>query len=153
MGAESGGEMCSGRKAEDADPVRIDVPFRGMLAHDAKGALRVLQGGGRFGIRACVGHAIFYEDAGDADGVEPVADLGAFEIDGEDLIASAGKDHHGSAGVLLGWRIEGERGAGDVAEAKDRTSGDEIGPLRWWYSLRREDWQVRRALHSARAAK
>ena len=101
VGAESGGEMRSGRKAEDADRGWDRCAIRGVLAHEAKGALRVLQGCGRFGIRAGVRDAIFHEHAGDADGVEPVADFGAFEIDGEDAIASAGKDNDGGAGVVL----------------------------------------------------
>ena len=90
--------MRSGGKAEDADAIGIDVPLGGVRADDAEGALRVLQGGGRFRIGAGVGHAVFHQDAGDADGVEPVADFGAFEIDGEDVVAAAGEDDDCGAG-------------------------------------------------------
>src|SRR5690349_17799142 len=55
MGGEGGGKMRSGGKAEDADFVRVDVPFSGALANDAEGALGVLQSGGGFGERTGIG--------------------------------------------------------------------------------------------------
>ncbi len=126
MGAESGGEVGSSGKAEDADAVGIEVPIGGAGANDAHGALGVLQSGGGFGIGAGIGDAIFDEDAGDADGGEPVADFGAFKIDGEDVIAAAGKDEDGGAGIITFGRIDGEGGLGDVAEADEGFAGDEI---------------------------
>jgi len=48
------------------------------------------------------GDAVLDERAVDADGVEPGADFGAFEIVGEDAVASAWEDDDGSAGVVGG---------------------------------------------------
>jgi len=52
--------------------------------------LGIVEGHGRFAIRAfaMVGDAIFQEHGGDALGVEPIANVGAFEIDGKELIAA-----------------------------------------------------------------
>ena len=99
--AEGGGEMGSRRKAEDADAMRVDVPVRGMGANDAEGALRILKGGCGFWVRPGVRHAVFQQHAGDADGVEPIADFGAFEVDGETPVAASGKNDNGGAGVVL----------------------------------------------------
>ena len=42
--------------------------------------------------------------------VMPIADFGAFEVDGEDVVGAAGKDDDGGAGVLSGGRVKSERG-------------------------------------------
>src|SRR5579863_10369023 len=110
MVAERGGEMGAGGKSERADSIRIDMPFGGVKAHEAEGALRILKGGGRFGVGAGVRHAIFYEDAGDAGGVEPIADFGPFEVDGEDAVSASGKDDGGRAGGRATGRVEGKGG-------------------------------------------
>ena len=51
--------------------------------------------------------AILGEDAGDSDGVKPGADFGAFEVVGEDTVASAGEDDYGRSGVVLRWVVDG----------------------------------------------
>ena len=79
-------------------------------------ALCILQGGVGFWIRAGAGDAVLHQHAGDAGGVEPVADFGAFEIDGEDVIAAAGKDDDRRAGIRGLRRIDGECWHRDVAE-------------------------------------
>ncbi len=124
--AERCGEVGSGGEAEYADAIRIDVPFGGVGADEADGALCVLKGGGRFWIWAGVGHAIFEKDAGDAAGSEPVADFGAFEIHREDVIAAAGENDDGGAGALAGRLIQRDRRIQDVAETDERFAGDEI---------------------------
>ena len=126
MRAECGGEMRSGGKAKDADAIGIDVPLGGVRADEADGALCVLESGGGFRIGAGVRDAIFENDAGDAAGGEPVADFGAFEVDGEDVVAAAGKNDDCGAGGFGGGLIERERGGGDVAETDERFAGDEI---------------------------
>ena len=118
--------MRSGREAEHADSLGIDVPFDGVLANYAHGALSVLEGGVGFGVRAGAGDAILHEHAGDSGGVEPVADLGAFEIDGEDVVAASGKDDDGRSGVGRFGRIDGEGRYGDVAEPDEWLAGDEV---------------------------
>ena len=100
----------------------IDGPLGGMLAREAEGALRILQSGGGFGIRASVGDAaVLDQQTIHADGVEPVTDFGAFEVDGEDGIASARKDNDSRAGVVVFWREIRRQGRdGDVAERRMR---------------------------------
>lgn len=44
--AKGGGKMGSGGEAEDANAMRVNVPIIGMRAHDAEGALGVLERGG-----------------------------------------------------------------------------------------------------------
>ena len=116
----------AGGEAEDADAIGIDVPFGGVRTDEADGALRVLEGGGGFWIRAGIGHAIFENNAGNAAGGEPVADFGAFEIDGEDVVAAAGEDDDCSAGGFGGGLIERDCWRGDIAETDERFAGDEI---------------------------
>ena len=101
--AEDGGEMSTGGEAEDADAVGVDVPLGGVRAGDAHGLLRVFEVGGVFGVVLGEGDAVLHQHAGDADGVEPGADFGAFEIVGEDAVASAGKDDDCGAGVRGRW--------------------------------------------------
>ena len=55
MRAECGYEMSSCGKAEHANAMRIDMPFGGVGADDAEGALGILQCGGRFGVRTGIG--------------------------------------------------------------------------------------------------
>ena len=43
MGGCGRGEVPSGRKSHDADPVRVDVPVGGLLPHQFQGRLRVFQ--------------------------------------------------------------------------------------------------------------
>ena len=81
VGAEDGGEVGSGGKADDADAVGIDVPLGCVGASDAHGLLRVFEVFGVLGEVSGFGDAVLDEDAGHADGVEPVADFGAFDAD------------------------------------------------------------------------
>jgi hypothetical protein len=72
------------------------------------------------------GDAVFEQDAVDAGRGEPVADFGALEIDGEDVVTAAGKNHDCRAGVVAGGLVEGEGGRGHVAEADEGLAGDEV---------------------------
>ena len=108
VGAEGDGEVGSGGEAEDADAVGIDLPFSGVGADQAYGALRVVEGCGGFGhVGAGVGDAVLEQDAGDAFGVEPVADFSAFEVDGENVVSAAGEDDYGCAGAGGLWARRG----------------------------------------------
>ena len=96
-------------------------------AHQSHCALRILQCGGGFGIRARVRHAIFEQHAGHAGGVQPVADFGPFKIDRQNAVAAPGKNDNGgvrSAGAL--GAIERKRRHGDVSKAHQRTTGNQI---------------------------
>jgi hypothetical protein len=128
--AEDHSEMRAGGEAEDADAVGIDVPLGGVGAGDAHGLLRVFEVSRVLGIVIGEGNAILDQHAGHADGVEPRADLGAFEVIGEDAIASAGEDEDGCAGVRRGGRVDGERRFADVGEMHQLLSSYErVGGL------------------------
>ena len=73
-----------------------------------------------------VGHTILHQDAGHIDGVEPVANLGAFEIDGEDLVTTSRKDNDSRrCGAALG-RIKRQGRTGHVAQTNQRLASNEI---------------------------
>ena len=134
VGAEEDGEVGSGGEAHDADVGGVDVPVGGVGAGEAHGLLGILEVRGVGGIVAGfadgLGDAIFDQDAGDSNGVEPVAGVGAFAIGYKDLVASAGKDEDGGAGALAVGRVDGEGGDGDVGEADDAMAADEaVGGL------------------------
>src|SRR5271170_7350561 len=97
VGAESSRKMRSGGEAKNAHSLGIDMPLGCVSADDADCALRILQCRGRLGVRSGIGHAIFDQNAIDARGVEPVTDLRAFEIDGENLIAASRKYDNANA--------------------------------------------------------
>jgi len=130
MGAEEDGEVGAGGEAHDADVGGVDMPFVGVGAGETHGLLGVFEIGGVGGIVAGVAlglrHSVFDEDAGDADGVEPVAGVAAFAVRYEDAVGAAGKDEDGGSGVLAMGRIDGERGDGYVGEADDATATDEV---------------------------
>ena len=87
------------------------LPFGSVGAGEAHGLLGVFEIGGVGGIVAGVagglGNAVFDEDAGDADGVEPLAGVGAFAVGDKDAIAAAGKDQRRGSGVLAVRGIDG----------------------------------------------
>ena len=126
VSAEGGGKVGSSREAEDADPVRVDSPVGGMGADDTESPLGILEGSRRLGIGPGIGHAVFEQGACDAGGVEPVAYLGAFEVDGQDPVSTSGKDDNGGAGVLGPGGVESEGWRGDVAQTDERLAGDEV---------------------------
>lgn len=133
VSADGGGEVTSCGEAEDADALGVDVPLGRVSTDDAEGALCILEGGIGFGIGASAGvlgisagDAVFDEDAGNAGFVEPVADFGAFEIDGQDAVAPAGEDYDCGAGGFAFRRVENQRGHGDIAEPDERLAGDEV---------------------------
>ena len=124
VGAHEGGEVASGGEADDADFVGVDVPLGGVGAGDADGLLGVLHVLGVFGEAAAFGDSVFDGDAGDADGVEPVADLGAFEVPSEVVVAAAGEDEDCGSGVVLRGRgVDGDAGLADVLDADGDLAG------------------------------
>ena len=74
--------MRSGRESEHADAMRINVPLGGVGPDHSERALGILKSSRRLGIRSGVGHTIFEQNAIDAHGVQPLANLGAFEFNG-----------------------------------------------------------------------
>ena len=130
MGAEEDGEVGAGGEAHDADVGGVEVPVGGVGAGEAHGLLRVLEvvwvSGIVAGFAGGLGYSIFDEDAGDADGVEPVAGVGTFAVGDEDAVAAAGEDEDGGASVLAVGRVDGEGGDGDVGEADDTMAADGV---------------------------
>ena len=130
MGAEEDGEVGAGGEAHDADVGGVDVPVGGMGAGEAHGLLGVFEIGGVGGIMACValglGDAVLDQDAGDADGVEPVAGVESFAVPGENAITSAREDEGCGAGVVVVRRIDGEGWDGDVGDTGSAAAVDEI---------------------------
>ena len=112
----------------------VDVPLGGVSAGEAHGLLGVFEvsgvGGVVPGFADGLGDAVLDEEAGDADGVEPVAGVDAFAVPGEDGVAAAGEDEGGGAGVVAGGRVDGEGGDGDVGEARGAVAVEEgVGGL------------------------
>src|SRR6185437_13982337 len=99
------------------------MPLLGLAAYQTQRALSILQRTERRFVLGLIGtarHTVFQDDAGDANRVEPLRNLGAFEIPGEYVVAAARTDHDRRAGVfLLGGTIDGERRLADVADAFD----------------------------------
>ena len=60
VSADGCGKMGAGGEAEDADSLGIDVPFGGVLADDAHGALGVLERGVGLGVGAGAGDAVLH---------------------------------------------------------------------------------------------
>jgi hypothetical protein len=117
MGAHEDGEVASSGEADDANAVAVDAPLGCMLAGEAHGLLRVFEVGVVGRIVALLWDAVFDEQTGDADGVEPLAGVGAFTVPGEADVASAGKDESGDSGVVARRLIDAESRLGDVGEA------------------------------------
>jgi hypothetical protein len=126
VGAELGDEIAASGEADDADAVWVNVPGVGVLADEAHGSLSVLQSGGVFREWTGVGDSVFDEDAVDADGVEPAADLGALDIESEDFVGAAGEGEDGGAGVVSFSGVKGEGGIRDVGEPDVVATGDEV---------------------------
>ena len=110
--------MAARREAEDADAGGVDHPLPRAEADDPEGTLRVLQGGLVPLAALAGGDTVLEHNAGNADRVEPLRDLGPLLVVRQDVVAPAGTDHDGGAGVLLAWWEEDlESRLGHVAEA------------------------------------
>ena len=129
VGGHESGEVAAGGEADDADFCGVDVPRFGVNAGEAHRLLRVFEWSEIGGVVAGGGDAVFDEDAGDVDFEEPVAGGGPFAVPGEADVAAAGEDEGGGA-VRVRGSVDGERGAGDVGEARGAAAVDEaVGGL------------------------
>ena len=128
MGADIGDQMAARREAEHADLARIDMQGLGPIAQDRQRALGVLQRHRHrrlflapafvVPVRPAVGHSVFQHDAGHALGRRPIADLGAFQVDGQDLIAATRENHDGGARIASLGRIDRIGRARDIADRR-----------------------------------
>ena len=126
MRTQRRGEMRTGGESEDADAPWVQGELGRALAQQAECTLRVLQCGRVIRQSRPLRHAVLEQGGGDAERIEPLADLGAFEIEREDVIAATGADHHGGAGVTVRGRlVEGEGRLRDVAEADQTFAADQ----------------------------
>ncbi len=126
VGADVGDQMPAGRKAQYADLVRIDMQGLGLVTQDRDRALGVLQGHGHgrrllavagvVPVRPTVRHAVFQHDAGHPLGGGPIADLGAFQVDGQDLVAAPREHHHRSPRIAPPGGIDREGRPGDIVD-------------------------------------
>ena len=113
-------------KPKHSDALRIQAPFGGAIAHHADGALRVLQRRPVPRQPRAHRHAILHQRAIDSEGIQPLADLRALQVHRQDVVAAAGKDDYGGAGVGgRGRAVHGQRGVAHQAQADHRLAGDQ----------------------------
>src|SRR5688572_11006204 len=96
--------MATRRETDDADAPGIDAPLASSAAHQADGALRILKrapGRFAFGFIGTARHAVFQDNACDANGIEPGSDFFAFELPKKVPIAAAGADQDRRSAVLV----------------------------------------------------
>ena len=112
--------MAARREADDADPLRVDAPFRRPAADQANRALGVeLRAQRRLALdlAGTPRASVLEDDAGHAPGVQPGRHLLAFELPVEVPVAAARADHHRRPGVLvLVGPVDGEGRLGDVGD-------------------------------------
>src|SRR5262249_8768495 len=112
----------------------IDAPFLGLAADEAHSALRVLErarGRQSLLLPGPPWAAVFDDDAGHPDGVEPLGDFLAMNVPIEGMVAAAWTDQHGDARVLVLRRpINRQRRLGDVGDEHARFAGDAIRLVR-----------------------
>ncbi len=150
-------EVPARGEAKHADLARIDVPLGGTGSHESHRPLRILQGhpGLRvragFWIRTHIRHPVLHHHARDASGSQPVADLGALEIHGQDLISTTRENDDCGARVLALCRIDGHGRPRDVPLVRVRPPGDELLLSRLRQELRsRDELGVRRVARPER---
>src|SRR5262249_16838013 len=109
-----------GGEADDADALGVDAPLLGLAADQADGPLGVLQRpAGRLapGVVGAARHAVFQDDAGDAERVQPGGDLLALELPEQVPVAATGADEDGRADVpVLRGAVDGQGRRADVGD-------------------------------------
>ena len=91
--------MAAGGEAHDADLSGVDGPVGSVVTGEAQSALGIEKGGEvRDLVTGVFRQAVFQHDGSDAAGVEPVGDILAFPIVGENAVATAGTNDDGLAG-------------------------------------------------------
>ena len=87
------------------------------MTDQADGPLRILERLFAGLIFAASGNAILQQGAGDTEGVEVFANLRAFMLDGQNVIATAGCDDHAGAVGLLRL-VDRDGGLGDIGHTQ-----------------------------------
>jgi len=130
--------MPARRKPEHSNLVRIDVPLRGMKAHQPHRPLRIFQCNRRFRIRPrfriqlrrVTRHTVLQQHTSDPLGRQPITDFRAFKIDGQNLIAPTRKHHYRNTRILSRRRIDRHRRPRDVAYISPRPASDQLLSIR-----------------------
>ena len=65
------------------------------MPHQTHGALDILKCS-----TSVVRHAVFENDAGDANGIEPCRNFSSFFVESENAVASTGADDHGRSRLI-----------------------------------------------------
>src|SRR5262245_31117946 len=90
--------MPSRRKADDADALGIDAPLLGLAAHQADGALRILEWApGRvftWGVIGAAWHPVLEQNAGYADRVEPGGNFLPLKLPPEVVVTASRANQH-----------------------------------------------------------
>src|SRR5262249_41905035 len=130
VGGGRADEVAARREAHHADLLRIDAPVPGLAAHQADGALRVLDRAQRrlaLDVARPPRAAVPEGDGGDAERVQPGGYFLAFHVPAQVVVAAAGADQHGDARVLLRRPIDRDARLADVREPPGRLAADLMG--------------------------
>src|SRR5438309_6330952 len=87
--------MSSRREPEHTNPIRPDPQFGRSGSDHSHSPLRVLQSRTIPWLPFARRHAILHQHRNDPDSIEPLTNLGTFQIPGQNSIASAWKHKHG----------------------------------------------------------
>src|SRR5262245_27918287 len=116
--------MSARRETDDTDPVRGHTPLLCLAPHESNGALGVLQrpaGGFAFRLTGSSWYAIFQDDPGHADGVEPRRNLLTLQLPVEVPVTAAGTDDDRGPGVfVLGRPIDTDGRFGHIGDHSRR---------------------------------
>ena len=91
------GQMCTGRKAHHTNPVRINTIFFRMGTYITDGPLHILQRSFMLWPAFSARNPVFQQNGCNAQLVEPVANLGSFQIICQDIISTTRTNYHGRA--------------------------------------------------------
>src|SRR5207247_9008417 len=94
-------EVAAGGESEYADALGIEVPFFGVSAHEAHGALGVLQRRNVVFLAGSFRNAVFNDYASDAVFIQPFGDFRSFQVPREYLVGAAGKNYDSGAHVIF----------------------------------------------------
>src|SRR5262245_47600038 len=90
--------MPSRRKADDADALGIDAPLLGLAAHQADGALRILEWAPSrvftWDVVGAAWHPVLEQDAGYADRIEPSGNFLTLKLPPEVVVAASRANQH-----------------------------------------------------------
>src|SRR5690606_38259487 len=95
------------REAENADPLRIDLPFVRARPNEPDRSTSILE---RRRVAITRREAIAKDEGRHAEGIEPFGDLFSFVIDGEKAVPSAGTDDdRGTVGLRRRRTVDRQR--------------------------------------------